>query len=81
MPHIISTITVIIVSALVILFPFGLAVGLVFIIKAVYERDNKIKTRDIWIAISSFVGPIVLLFVAISLWGLISIITNSIQNA
>ena len=76
--NILNTIVEIILALNVILVPLGFIGGIVLAIFMAQEKTDAIKKRKLmWWMIYCLVGPTVLLFVTLSIWGLISIITHT----
>jgi hypothetical protein len=62
-----------------ILIPFGIIAGIVFLIVAAYEKDAAKKKLMKKIGIWGLVLPILLMLVVLSLWGLVSIGSNTLK--
>lgn len=76
--NIANTIVEVIIALNVILIPFGVIAGIVLAIFMAEEKANLVKKRKLmWWMIYCFVGPIILLFVSLSIWGLVSIVNGS----
>ena len=65
------------ITGCIFLIPIGIILGIVFLVKAIGDNDSHHKARNFWIMGISFVSPIVLLFILLSVWGLVSILTNT----
>lgn len=74
-----NTIITITISLLVILTPFGIIVGIILAIAGWNVPDKAKRLRKMIIALCVTLLPIVLLFVTLSLWGLMRIITNTFK--
>jgi hypothetical protein len=59
------------------LIPVGIILGIIFLVKAVGDKDSAHKVRNFWIMGMSFALPFVLMFVLLSVWGLVGILTNT----
>jgi len=70
----------VLIALLVILIPVGVVVGAILAVKMSNEQDKSKKKNIMWWMITSFVGPVVLLFVMLSAWGLIGILTNTFER-
>ena len=74
---ILNVIIEIFIALCVLLIPVGIVLGIIFAVKAVGEKDSAHKVRNFWIMGMSFVLPFVLMFVLLSVWGLVGILTNT----
>ena len=72
-----SIIIQLVILVLTLATPVGIAVGIVLAVVMSREQDATKKKNLKWWTISSFIGPIVLLFVVLSIWGLVSIATGT----
>lgn len=72
-----NTVIPFLVGLCVLAFLAGIIVAIVFAIKAADEQDKTKKKKTIWIIIGCVGGPIVLLFILISLWGLLNVLTQT----
>jgi len=77
--NILNTLIQIVIALLVIITPVGIILGIVFAIKASDEEDKKKKRETIWWMVISFVAPILLLFITLSIWGLVNILTRTLE--
>jgi hypothetical protein len=65
------------ISLCVLLQIFGSLAGIVFAIKAATNKDKVERKKDLWIMAGCFLGPAALLFVILSIWGLVAIFTST----
>lgn len=75
---IISTLVGILMALCVILLPVGLVVGIVLMVQSSAEQDPaKKKKKKRW-GVTSILGPVVLMFVLLSLWGLMAVVKTTL---
>jgi hypothetical protein len=75
--NIINTIAVLIITLLTILFPIGIISGVILAVVTSNQPDPAKKSKLKYWMLWSFLGPIVLLVVVLSIWGLINIATGA----
>mgnify|MGYP007044012120 CR=1 FL=1 len=75
--NILEVLVQILISICIIISPFGIILGIFFLFQAHGEdstdRKKIIKKRALW----SIVGPILILFLCLIVWGLIKIIAGT----
>jgi hypothetical protein len=67
----------IIIALLVLLTPIGIVAGIIVIVTG-NRKEPKKKHLHTVLGIVAIVAPIVLLFVILSIWGLVRILTNTV---
>ena len=75
-----DNIIVILVALCVIAIPFGIILGIVMAVKASSEQDKIKKNKSILFSVIFFIGPIIILVLSISLWGLFAILKSVTSN-
>ncbi|MEI8249120.1 MAG: hypothetical protein WCG07_01340 [Candidatus Taylorbacteria bacterium] len=75
-----DTIVQILISILVILTIIGVLLGIVMLIVMFLEKDPIKRKKLRAVVIYSIFGPIVSLFVLLSVWGLIRILTHTVTG-
>ena len=73
-------IVVFLIAILVIAFPIGIILGIVFAVRASGQQDKIKKTKSIWISVLCSAGPIVGIAVVVSLWGLLAVLSSVFSN-
>lgn len=68
-------IIMVLIPFFVLLFPVGIIAGVLLAVKDSEETDLAKKKALKWWMIVCFAGPAVLLFLAVSIWGLLSVIS------
>jgi hypothetical protein len=72
-----TTIVQILIALLIIATILGVITGIVFAIFAITDNDKKSRRKKLWIMGSVILGPIVGLFLLLSLWGFLRILTGT----
>jgi hypothetical protein len=73
---ILNVIIQIAISILVILTPVGIIAGIIVLVTGKGKETKKKRLHTIW-GIIAIIAPIVLLFVILSIWGLVRIYTGT----
>jgi hypothetical protein len=78
--NILSIIVSIFVALLTLSFPAWIVAGIVLLVKAAHTPEPAKKKGIRWWGISVLVFPFVAMFLLMSVWGLIAILTNTFHQ-
>ncbi|MSU55583.1 MAG: hypothetical protein EXS46_03555 [Candidatus Taylorbacteria bacterium] len=68
------------IALCILAFLVGIVLAVVFAVKMVDQREKKDRNRNMWIMIGCVGGPIVAIFILLSLWGFLTVLSNTFPS-